>query len=132
MTCCLQSSSRRAVQAVVSEPKIISLNFVMVSLIASSSSSLVFMQFRWGIFNFFASSKKDVLFIYYSCCNPRQITKIFLAFFLRLKKSIIIIIIIIIITQHVTLLVFCIGVFTLFNICLRMIMLALFVDRINL
>ena len=43
----------------------------------------------------------------------------------------IIIIIIIIITQHVTLSVFCIGVFTLFNICLRMIIFTLFEDRID-
>ena len=34
------------------------------SLMASSSSSLVFIQFRGGILNFFASSDKDVLFIY--------------------------------------------------------------------
>ena len=34
-------------------------------LMASSSSSFVFMQFRWGIFNFFASFYSDVLFIYY-------------------------------------------------------------------
>ena len=45
--------------------KIISVYLVMVSFISSSSSSLVFMQFRRGIFNFFSSSKKDVLAIYY-------------------------------------------------------------------
>ena len=49
----------------VSEPKIFSLYIVMVSLVASSSSSFVFIQFRRGIFNFFASSDSDVLFIYY-------------------------------------------------------------------
>ena len=49
----------------VSEPKIIFLYPVMVSLMASSSSSFVFIQFRRGIFNFFASSNSDVLFIYY-------------------------------------------------------------------
>ena len=64
-----------------------------------------------------------------SFCNPKQVTKIFLVFFLHLKKSIIIIIII---TQHITLLVYCVGVFTLFNICLRMIIFTLFVGRINL
>ena len=37
----------------VSELKIISLYLVMVSLMPSSSSSLVFIQFRRGIFNFF-------------------------------------------------------------------------------
>ena len=36
------------------------------------------------------------------------------------------------ITQHVSLLVLCIGVFTLFNIYLRMIIFTLVVDRINL
>ena len=51
-----------------------------------------------------------------SFCNPKQVTKIFLVFFLHLKKSIIIII-----TQHSALLVFCISVFTLFNIYLRII-----------
>ena len=63
MACCFRSSSRHAMQ--VSELKIISLYLVMVSLMASSTSSFVFLQFRWGIFNFFASSHKDVLFIYY-------------------------------------------------------------------
>ena len=93
---------------------------------ASSSSSFVFMQFRRGIFNFFASSNWDILFIYLQFCNPKQVTKIFLAFFLHLEKFIIIII-----TQHAALLVFCIGVFSLFNIYLGMIIFALFVDRIN-
>ena len=60
----------------------------MVSLMTSSSSSFVSIQFRRGIFNFFASSNSDVLFIYYQFCNPRQVTKRFLAFFLHLKKSI--------------------------------------------
>ena len=50
-----------------------------------------------------------------SFCNHKQVTKIFLVFFLHLKKSIIII------TQHSALLVFCISVFTLFNINLRII-----------
>ena len=63
--CCCRSSSKHAIQAGVSEPKIISLYLVIVSLIASSSSSFVFTQFQQGIFNFFASSNKDVLFIYY-------------------------------------------------------------------
>ena len=44
--------------------KIISLYIVMVYLMASSGSSLVFIQFRRGIFNFFASSNRDVLLIY--------------------------------------------------------------------
>ena len=48
----------------VSEPELISLYPLMVSLISSSSSSFIFMQFRRGIFNFFASSNRDVLFIY--------------------------------------------------------------------
>ena len=54
-----------AIQAGVSEPKITSLYLVIVSLMASSVSCFSFIQFRRGIFNFFASSKSDVLFIYY-------------------------------------------------------------------
>ena len=65
MTCCFWISSKHTMQAGVSEPKIISLYLVMVSLIASSSSSLVFIQFRQGILTFFASSNRDILFIYY-------------------------------------------------------------------
>ena len=49
----------------VSVPKIISLYPLMIPLMAFSSSSFVFIQIRWGIFNFFASSNSDVLFIYY-------------------------------------------------------------------
>ena len=127
MTCCFQSLSRHTIQTGVSELKIIFLYLAMVSSMAFSSSSFVFIQFRQGIFNFFASSNSDNLFIYFLFCNPKQVTKIFLAFFLHLKKFIIIII-----TQHAALLVFCIGVFTLFNIYLRMVTFTLFVDRINL
>ena len=71
MTSCFQSSSRHAMQAGLSAPKIISLYFVMVSLLAFSSSSLVFIQFRQSIFNFFANSNNNVLFIYYQFCNPQ-------------------------------------------------------------
>ena len=126
MICCFRSSSRHAMQAGVCYPKIISLYFVMVSLMASLSSSFVFMQFRRGIFNFFEISSSDVLFIYFNFVNPQTGYKNLLTFFLHLKKSIIII------TQHVTFLVFCIGAFTLFNIYLRMIIFTLFVDRIDL
>ena len=49
---CFRSSSRKTVQTGLSEPKIIFLYPMMVSLMASSSSSFVFRQFRWGIFNF--------------------------------------------------------------------------------
>ena len=118
-------SSRHCIQAGVSEIKIISLYIVMVSLTASSSSSFVFIQFRRGIFNFFASSNSDVLFIYYYFCNPQTGYKSLFTSCLHLKKSIIV-------AQHVTLLVFCIGVFTLFNIYLRMIIFTLLVDRIDL
>ena len=125
MTCCFQSSTKHAIQARVSEPKMIFLYLLMVSLMASLSSSLVFIQFRRGTFNFFASFNRDVLFIYISFVTPGRLQKTFLAFFLHLEKSIII-------TQHVTLLFFCIGVFTLFNIYLSMITFTLFVDRIDL
>ena len=53
MTCCFQSLSRHGIQTGVSELKIISLYIVMVSLMASLSSSFVFMQFWRCIFNFF-------------------------------------------------------------------------------
>ena len=45
MICCFQSSSRHAVQAGISEPKIISLYLMIVPLMASSSSFYVFVQF---------------------------------------------------------------------------------------
>ena len=51
-------------QAGLSELKIISFYIVIVSLMASSSSSFVFIQLRRGIFNF-SSFNKDVLYIYY-------------------------------------------------------------------
>ena len=65
MACWFRSSSRHAMRAVVSELKIISLYLLMVYLMASSSSSFVFIQFRRGIFNFLASSNSYALFIYY-------------------------------------------------------------------
>ena len=58
--CCFRSSSRYAMQAEVPGPKIISLYLAMLSLMASSSSSFVFIQFRRGIFNSFASSNSDI------------------------------------------------------------------------
>ena len=48
----------------ISEPRIISFRLVMVSLMASSSSTFLFIHFRQGIFNFFTSSIRDVFFIY--------------------------------------------------------------------
>ena len=72
-------SYEHAMQVGLAAPKIISLYFVMVSLMASSSSSFVFIQFRQGMFNFLASSNSDMLFIYYSFVTPRQVTKIFLS-----------------------------------------------------
>ena len=59
------TGQRYGIQTGASEPKIISLYPLPVSLIASSSSSFVFIQFRRSIFNFFASSNRDVLFIYF-------------------------------------------------------------------
>ena len=75
------------------------------------------------------SRKSFKIFTVISFVTPGRLQKSFLAFLLHLEKSIIIIIII---TQHATLLVFYIGVFTLFNIYLRMKIFALFVDRIYL
>ena len=98
----------------------------MVSLMISSSSSFAFIQFLRSIFNFFASSNRVALFIsYYFFVTQGRLQKSFKPPFLHLKKSIIM-------TQHVVLIVFCIGVFTLFNNYLRMIIFNLFVDIINL
>ena len=71
MACCSQSSARHTIQAEVSELKIISVYPLMVSLIASSSSSFVFMQYRRGIFNFFASSTATSCSFIISFCNPQ-------------------------------------------------------------
>ena len=86
MICFLRSLSRYAIQVGVSKPNIISLYLLMWSLMASSSSSFVFIQFQRGIFNFFASSSTDVLFIYYYFCYPRQVTKIFWSSFYTSKN----------------------------------------------
>ena len=118
----------------VSEPKIISLYPLMVSMITSSSSSFVFMQFRRAMFNFFASSNRRLVhLLIYSFCGPRRLTKIFLGLLLDLKKFIIIIIIIIIILllNMLHFLFFYIAVNTLFNIHLGMIIFTLFIDRVN-
>ena len=47
----------------VSQLKIISLYFLIVPLMVSSSSSFVFVRFRQGIFNFFASPNSNVLLL---------------------------------------------------------------------
>ena len=127
MACFLRSSSRHAIQVRVPGPKIISLYFVMVSLMTSSSSSFVFIQFRRGIFNFFVSFNSDVLFVLFIVfVTQGRLQKFFRpSSFLGLKKSIII-------TQHVALFFFCIGVFRLFNIYLRIIIFTFFVNRIDL
>ena len=126
MICCLRSSSRQAMQT-TGYPKQNNL-LIPFDGILLASSSFVFIQFRRDLFNFFARSNRDVLFIYLQFCNPRQVIKIFFdLFFLHFKKAIIIII-----AQHTALLVFYIGVFTLFNIYLRKIIFASFVYRINL
>ena len=103
MICCFRSSSRHAIQTGVSELKIISLYLVMVSLIASSIYSFVFIRFRRRIFNFFSSYNP-----------PIRLQKSFKpsCFYTSKKPIIIIIIIIIIITQHTALLVFCINIFS--------------------
>ena len=77
MTCCFRSSSRHAIQVGVSRPKIIYLYPVMVSLMDSSSSSFVFIQFRRGKFNFFASSNSDVFSFIISFVTPSRIQKSF-------------------------------------------------------
>ena len=109
----------------VSELKIISLNIVMVSLMASSSSYFVFIRFRQGILTYLQVLTETSCSFIISFVTPGRLQEIFLVFLLNLEKSLIIII------QHLTLLFFCIDVFTLFNIYLRMINFTLFVDRIN-
>ena len=122
MICCFRSSSRHAIQTRVSEPKMISLYPLIMSLIASSSSYIVFIQFRQGIFNFYASCNRDALLIFIdSFCNPRQV------YTLKNPSSSS--------SSSLNMLncfFFCIGVFTLFNICLVIIIFTLFIDRINL
>ena len=125
MACCFRSSSRHAMRNGVSELKIISLNIVMVSLMASSSSYFVFIQFRRGILTCLQVLTETSCSFIISFVTPGRLQEIFLVFLLNLEKSLIIII------QHLTLLFFCIDVFTLFNIYLRMINFTLFVDRIN-
>ena len=95
--------------------------------------------FRLAISNSFASCNNfDNVLIYFSC-NPWLGYKetVFLNYFIsvtrnaylyRLKTSFFIIGI----TQHITMLTFCISVFTLLDIYLRMIIFTLFVYRINL
>ena len=75
MTCCFRSSSKNLIQIGLSAPKILSLYLVIVPLIAFSSSSSFFIQFRRGIFNSFAFSSNDVLFIYYFVA-PNWVTKV--------------------------------------------------------
>ena len=129
MVCCFLSLFKHVMQTGIFEPKIISSYLLMVSSIAFSSSFFIFIQLQRSIFNFFASSNRDALLIFItSFVTPGRLQKIILVLllFLCLKKSIIII------AQHTALFVFCISVFTLFNICLRMIIFTLFVNRINL
>ena len=70
MIYCFRVSCRHVIQTGISEPKVIFLYSVMVSLMASSRSSFVFIQFPRGIFNIFVSSNSDFLFIYYQFCSP--------------------------------------------------------------
>ena len=122
MTCCFQSSFKHVKQTGISAPKIMSLYLMKVSLKAFSSSSFVFIQFWGGIFNSFAISRNDILFIHYYFVTLGHVTKIFFVFFVCLKNSTIIII-----AQHVTFSVLCIGV-----IYTRMIIFALLVGRVDL
>ena len=79
---------------------------------------------RMHVFNYKATfSPMHLLLVFVTF---RQVTKIFFTSCLHLKKSIIII------AQNVALSVFYIGIFTLFNICLRMIIFMLFADKIGL
>ena len=126
MICCFRGSSRRVIQTGVSEAKIISLYLLMVSLMASSSSSFIFIQFRRVYLTFLQVLTVMSCSFIISFATPGRLQKYFDLYFTPQKIHHHHI------TQHATLLLFCIGVFTLFNIHLRMIIFALFVDRINL
>ena len=125
MTCCFLSSSKHVMQTGISGPKIITFYLVMVSLMAFSSSSFVFIWFRQGIFNSFAFSNNNVLFIYNFVTPQDRLQKPFLPSFYTSKNPSSP-------SLNVTLSVFCIGVFRLFNIYLRMMIFTLFVDRVDL
>ena len=128
MTCCFRNSSRHAIQIGISKQKILFYLFVLCNAVFDGFFKLFFVLYNFDeVYSTFLQvlTATSCSFII-SFVTQRQVTKIFLAFFLPFKKSIIII------TQHVTLLVFCIVVFTLFNIYLRMIIFTLFVGRIDL
>ena len=128
ITCWLWSSSWHPIQAGVPEPKIIFLCLMMVSLMASSSSAFVIMSFNGVYSNYLQVLTAMSCSFIISFVTPSRLQKSFWPSFYTLKKFIIIIII----TQHAALLVFCIGLFKLFNIYLRMKIFTLLVCRINL
>ena len=80
-TCFLRSSPKHAIQARLTAPKIVSLYFLMVSLMPSSSSSFLFIQFRRDMFNFFAKSTATSSSFIISFITPRKVTKIFCLLF---------------------------------------------------
>ena len=77
MTYWFRSSFKHAIQTGLSGPKIISLYFVMVSLIAFSSSSFVFIQFRRSIFNFLQVLTATSCSFIISIVTLKQVTKVF-------------------------------------------------------
>ena len=127
MIYCLRSSSMHAIQAGASEPKIISLYIVMVYLMLLQALPLFSYNFDEVYSTFLEVLTATSCPFIISFVTQAGCKNLFGLLFLHLKKSIIIII-----TQHAALLVICIGVFTLFNMHLRMIIFTLFVDRINL
>ena len=78
MTFCYGSLSKHLIEMGVSAPKIISLYFVMVSLMAFSSSSFAFIQFWRVMFNSFAFFSNNILFICYYFVTLGQVKKSFL------------------------------------------------------
>ena len=70
-TCCLWSSTKHAIQAKLTAPKIVFLYFLMVSLMPSSSSSFLFIQFRRGMFNFLQNLKATSCSFIISFITPR-------------------------------------------------------------
>ena len=131
MACCFRSSSRHDVRNGVSELKIISLNTVMVSLMASSSSYFVFIRFRQGILTYLQVLTETSCSFIISFVTPGRLQKSFRPSFFTPQK----------LHHHryhhhhhlaCCIAGFLIDVFTFFNIYLRMIIFTLFVDRINL
>ena len=118
-TCCFRCSSKHFIHIELSEPKIIPLYLIMVSLMAFYC--FVFIEFRRGIFNSFAFCINVVLLIYFFC-NPQAGHKSLFSVNVSFTPQ----------NIHHHLNHSACYVFILLNIYLRMIVFTLFVYRVNL